>query len=741
MQSNQRKADLDHTTYDVIFPTNLTEDRPKAFLNALDGALTTDAPRGSGRPTVVFETIGTARGITHRTRFPSYDREFLEGQLDGHIDGIEVTPTPDDDEPDYTFAIRVYMTDPYASLRISSTKDHSTKILKAIQTDHPDERVTLQWIVAHSDVDKEVNAASVPRPSFTRALIFGAKAPEPTKRGQTEQTFVAVGRIAAVAPTQRRAEQLAAMVLRALQSENGTNKIYAKPIRNLTDLNTGATPTRKLGNLLTITELTALLGWPIGDPAIPGLRQGAARRFPATDAIAREGWVFGHSDVPGRRRPIALGTDWVTHHVALTGGPGTGKTSFMSNGVLQLVEKGLGVVVFDAGTDISTERLYYRVLNSLPMSRRDDVVLINPAGDTASAVSINLLDQDLGSAVVDIVEETFASLYPSIMEGVAFRELLRYGLKTLIEAGGYTLLDLAALLKPKESERQWAKELIESAVGPDIRDFWSRNPGAIDPSHKTALEWNRKVETVLNKLWQLTDDPAVRNLLGQTKSTVKLKDLLATNKVVLVSFGGMPPKSAQLLGNLLTNSLWRCAQVLRESDQEPDKPNIMLVDEFQIVAGQETLADILARGRALKFSLVLATQFITRPTISNDLQVTVLQNARTQIVFGTSGREASLWAQQLGRGVVSDTDISRLLPYHGIARLVNESSPVTFTALKPPTPNDTSNVSAHVQAASQRTYGRPVAGIRAETEARRRSNRPKPPRRPQGERPIDDDEE
>ena len=741
MRINQRKHDLNRDTFVITYPLGLTEDRPTAFINGIGSTLNVDITRNGGIPTIVFEVVATDRGIEHRMRFPSFDDEYLIGLLEASIPGMDISPCPDEDDVEYDFAVRLFMSYPHHPLKIANAQDYTTRLLKAIQTDHPGERVTLQWVVADTNLKKD--ETRIVHPSFTKALLVGSKPTEEPlskggRRATNEQHFVASGRIAAKAGSVERAQQLVRQVLRGLQSENDHNKIYAVEIKDFTEVTEARTPIKNLGALFSTSELVANIASPIGDPSIPGLRQGAARRFPATENIAREGWVFGHSDVSGRPRPVALALPDVLRHVVLVGAPGTGKTVFANQGLSQIIDAGFGAIVMDAGTDISRERLYYRQLDTMPAHRIVDVILINPAADRERSVSINLLDQGFGTAIIDIIIDTYVGLYPSIADTVNFREIVKHGLLTLIEHGGYTIIDLPSLIAPRNpAERQWANRLIDTVKDPELRDFWARNPGA---KATNDTKWERKTEPVLNKLWNLTLDPSVRYLFGQTKSTVNIRQALRDNKIVMVSLGGMDPQAAQQVANLLTTMIWRATQVMEDSGTRPEQPNVLFVDEFQIISGSHaTIADMLARARALGLGLVLATQFISRQSIQQDLRDTVLRATNTQIVFKAEGREASIWAQQLGRSVVTDADITRIPQFHGIARMPGESSPVTFSTLRPLTPIP--GRARQVQARSNDEYARPVEEIRREIDQRRQIHREPRKPRPQGEQKIDPEED
>lgn len=724
MKSNQRQHDLGRDSYDLILPKGLSEDRVIAFANSIGRNLAGDVAKFGGVPTMVFEVIGTDRGITHRLRVPSRDAEYLIGQLEAHVPGIDITPTPEDEDPDYTFGVRLYETNPERLLSIKNARDHSTKILKAVQIDEPGERVILQWVITHSELTK-YDSAPPSRPSFMRALIFGVpetdkKPPQPVD----EQQFVAAGRIAAVANDEKRAQRLIMNVLRSLQSENSDNKIYAKPVNgmNLTpDVSNAATPIKKLGNLISVTELVSLIGWPIGDPDIPGVSQGAPRRLPASEIIPRQGRILGHSNVPGRERPVALDYDNATEHMFIGGRTGQGKTVQMANSAYADMHNDFGVIVIDASSSESTETMFNRTLQYIPKHRIDDVITIHVAADTDNPVGFNLFDQGAGRGVIDQIVGVFETLYPMTGSGVAVRDLLYHGLWTLIEHGDLTFVDLAPLITPRNpAEIAWAEKVKRDVTSPELIEFWERMKG-MRPTY---------AETLHNKLWQLSGRPEIKAMIGQTKSTVKIRDVLENNKILLVSLSGLPKDSAELLGSLLTSTIWSAAQSM-----QPKRPNFLYLDEFQVSANvQDGLDDMLARARKHGLGITLATQYIE--TISRELKTGIINNTGTRVIYSTSSTEANTWIPEFGgRKLFSENDFTQVKKHHAIATIQTSdgvSPPVTIKALKPYEPTGVADLARD---RSRQKYGRPAGEVRQEIEQRKRDEtqfKPKKdgPRRP-----------
>ncbi|MDI9934669.1 hypothetical protein QM806_04270 [Rhodococcus sp. IEGM 1351] len=720
-QDSQKQLDSDRVSYDIVFPRDLSEDRVKAFINSIGSNLRRSSFFGGTR-SVVFETWATDRGISHRIRIPSRDAEYLVGQIEAHMSGIDLSPTPKSDLLDFKFGATLHLTDPARTIRISNARDYSAKILKSVQSDHPDEAVVLQWIISHSDRAKISDGAASSAPIW-KAVLFGTKATnddlQDLRAKASEQNFSAVGRVAATAKNEPRAKRLVEDVVRALKSENGQNKFRATSIPNkhLDRLVNGAVTPIVRDVQFSVSELSALVGWPVGDPQIPGLSQGSARRFPATEAIAREGRLLGHSNVPGRERPIALSHDRATVHTFIGGKTGRGKTVQMANNAANDMATGHGLIIIDASSSRSPETLYNRALEYVPPNRIDDVIALDVGADADQPIAFNLFDQGGGRAVIDQIVGVFVSLYPNVATGVAVRDLLYHGIWTLLDHGGLTFVDLATLISPRTAaEKAWSTKVRRDVTEPELKEFWERvetkgrtgaSTGELDP---------RYVEPLHNKLWQLSGRPEVKHIIGQTASTLNIQDVLENNKLLFISLSGLPRETAELLGSLLTTTLWNTAQRI-----SPPKANFLYLDEFQVSAKvQDGLDDLLARARKHNLGLTLATQYIE--DVDRSLRTAIINNTGTRIIYETSSAEANIWIPEFGgHKVFSPSDFTGIKLHEAIATIATDSgtsAPVTLKALAPLPPT---GVAQRVIERSRQKYGRPVQEVRDEINNRRRA--------------------
>jgi DNA helicase HerA-like ATPase len=138
---------------------------------------------------------------------------------------------------------------------------------------------------------------------------------------------------------------------------------------------------------------------------------------------------------------------------------------------------------------------------------------------------------------------------------------------------------------------------------------------------------------------------------------------------------------------------------------------------------------MFAKLRSFGVGLVVAHQDLDQLSKVRGLEQAVLANARTKIVFQTSARDARAMQREYGK-LVEDEDFISLGAYEAIARVATSegvSTPITLITAPPSKPTGVANA---VRAASRTAYGRPIADVEAEIDARRRvtgtaQNKPK----------------
>jgi energy-coupling factor transporter ATP-binding protein EcfA2 len=457
---------------------------------------------------------------------------------------------------------------------------------------------------------------------------------------------------------------------------------------------------------LNARELVSVIGWPIGDPLVPGLRLGGSRPLPPVAELPQTGRVVGTATYPGLERPVAISPADSLMHTLITGPTGSGKSTLLLNMLVQDVAAGRGVVLLDPNGDLARD-----VLDRVPESRLDDVVHIDPA-DVARPVPLNPL-----AASPDDAELVADQLLQIIRQratnwGPRLEEILANSLTALAASGG-TLAELRPLLED-EGYRRALVARLDPALVPGAAAFFKRfEQWSEDQRHEA-------IAAVLNKVSPLTGRRMLRNMVGQSEPSWSMAAVLATNKIMLASLpsGLIGPYAAEVLGATILSLLWNAVLGRAAVGRELRQPSFVYVDESpRFVGGADDLSDALARARGHGTGLILATQHLDQ--FPAGLRRTVLSEARSKISFQPGADDANTLARHFGP-LVTATDLQALPARTAMAALVvggRVAAPVTIATAPPPPPTGLGQLARD---ASRRTYGRDRDEVERAIQARRR---------------------
>jgi hypothetical protein len=678
--------------YRCVFPTTVQATQAQAWLRALAGTL-----RSPHHPdaVVVLELLADARGLRHRLVVPQRHAEYVVSQLRVLVPGIQVTPDESSAHPSWTEVVELTLTSLRGELNLPSIEATAATVMAAMQVAATGEVVLFQVAITP--------AATAKASKTSRSSREGDK--------PVEVSYLVSVRLAARAPEERRARRLLSRVQAALVSTASSRTRFRKKLiiskPRLLGRIDQATGNLMYGTQLSITELSALLGWPIGLPHVAGLPHARSRQLAAPATVPRVGRVIGTSNFPGAERPVAVSFRDATQHLHVLGPTGTGKTTLLANMAAQDMAQGYGVIILESKGD-----LFNACIDRVPRERIKDVIVLD-VNDTAMPVGFNVLKSGTSNSAVDELSALITGLYGDT-GGVYAPMLMYYGLHALAATPGMTFIDLPALLTPQGPEEvAWRNQVVVSLENYDIRQFWQRY---LDDNNK---EQGRMAAPVHNRVWQLAVRPEVKNIIGQSTSSFTFEDILLGNKILLVHLGGVRvgEQTASLVGTLLMNAIWSAVRTVRKK-----RPSFLYLDEFQdFINLPVNAADLLAKCRSFGLGLVLAHQDLDQLSKVRGLEQAVLANARSKVVFQTSARDARTMQREFGR-LVSEDDFINLAAYEAIARITTDegmSSPISIITAPPSPPT---NVARAVRQASRTRYGRPVAEVEAEIDTRRRAS-------------------
>jgi hypothetical protein len=669
------------------FPHDLTREAVLAALSAFSGV-----PHGTR---LVFAVLANHAEIEHHLA-------VSPGELDMVLSGLRAAiPSLRLDEvaapPHHQGRRRLFQLSPtIAAIRADEPAAASAGLLAALYPLKDGELVELRWI-ARPAVRPGVDATREERREG-RALALKHKLALPG--------LAAHGELHVSAASPARAAQLmqrVATVLRSLSTPHGRlmldpnwygQLLYFIGVR---------------GRYLSVTELAAVIGWPLDAPDLPGLELGAAKRLVPSTALPSAGRVLGTSDAAGISRTVAITPLASTRGLYVLGPTGTGKTSLLKNLVVDDLKAGRGLAVIETNGDLVQE-----LLDLIPRERVDDVILLDPT-DPAYAVGFNpFAGSGDASLVADQLGELFQRLWRSYW-GPRTGQLAHMGLLTLARRPGSTLLDLPRLFLDPAFRRAVLAGL-DDPLGLELDWRWNE--------HLPTREQGLVIAPLLNKVRAFTARPSIRAIVGQAQPALSVTALMREAKVLLVYLpkGLLGAETAQLLGCLILTSLWQAATGRARLPVAERTPFGLYADEVQDFASAPIPWDeMFAQGR--KYGLALTAAHQNLDQLDRSLREVVLANARSKAVFALSASDAK--AMEHFAPALTAADLQALDAY-SVAAIValdagGSARPVTLTTPAPPA---SQRSAGRVRAASRARYARRSADVEAALRSRAAPRRP-----------------
>lgn len=458
--------------------------------------------------------------------------------------------------------------------------------------------------------------------------------------------------------------------------------------------------------LLSVRELAEVARLP-GSASISGLERAAATTVPPPRHLPRVGKVLGTADHHvGVERPAAISVEDARHHVHVIGETGTGKSTLLTQLVLQDVEARRSAVVIDPKGDLVTA-----ILERLPEGAEDRICVIDPE-DKTSAVGLDVLVGEDDDLVVDHVLAVFKRIYEPWW-GPRTDDVMRAACLTLTRIKGATLAEIPLLLTDPTWRNEVRERLATDATG--LATFWrwyERIPEAQRAQHIAPL---------LNKLRAFLLRGPVRAIVGQSSSRLDIPGLLDRGGLVLVRIpkGTLGEETSRLLGAFVIARVWQACmrRVLLPEAERPD--TALYVDEMHnYLVLPRSFEDLLAEARGYRLSLVLAHQHMGQ--VNREMRDALAANARTKVAFTCSPEDAFFLQRHFAPGL-NEHDLSRLATYQAACRpCIQGGQGAAFTLRTTALGEGSEDRAEAVKAASSSTYGRNRESVEEEIWERQR---------------------
>ena len=317
-------------------------------------------------------------------------------------------------------------------------------------------------------------------------------------------------------------------------------------------------------------------------------------------------------------------------HVYILGKSGTGKSVLMFNMIIQNIENGDGVCMVDPhGENVEA------ILSAIPPHRMKDVVYFNPA-DTDFHIGFNVLElidpkykHLVASGLMGIFTKIWANAWSARMEYILNNTIL-----ALLDTPGSTLLGIPRMLVDKD----YRQKIISNLKDPVIKAFWVHEYEAWQDKFR-----NEAIAPIQNKVGQFLSTSIIRNIVGQSISTINIFDIMNEGKIFLVnvSKGRIGEDNSSLLGGMIITKIQLAAMERVRIPEDERKDFYLYVDEFQNFV-TDAFAGILSEARKYRLNLTVAHQYTAQLVTdkSSSVRDAIFGNVGTMIVFRVGADDA-----------------------------------------------------------------------------------------------------
>ncbi len=220
------------------------------------------------------------------------------------------------------------------------------------------------------------------------------------------------------------------------------------------------------------------------------------------------------------------------------------------------------------------------------------------------------------------------------------------------------------------------------------------------------------ISPVLNKIGHFVSNPLLRNIVGQPRNTLDLREVMDEGRILIVNLskGKIGDDASNLLGALVVTTLQIAAMGRADIREGERRDFFAYIDEFSNFA-TDAFASTFSEARKYRLSLTVATQFLDQ--LDEYTRAAMFGNVGTIVAFQSSQSDAEILASELA-GDLSPADLLTLPKYQAYMRLLVDgvpSSPFSVRTLPPPKTRGDEQSSVTLRRTSRHRYATPATQV------------------------------
>ncbi len=454
-------------------------------------------------------------------------------------------------------------------------------------------------------------------------------------------------------------------------------------------------------------EIGSVFHMPNKSVETPHIQWLPAKSSPAPEKIPNEGLYIGKSNFRGIDRPVFVSDFDRGRHMYIIGRTGVGKTELMKAMMVQDIYAGKGICFIDPHGDAAED-----MLERIPPSRAQDVIYFDPS-DTSRPFGMNMIEsynEDQKHFVVANIIGLMYKLFDPQKTGIIgprFEHGVRNAMLTVMSQPGNTFMEVVRVM----TDPNFVRELLPLVQDPVVRRYWTDQIAQTSDFHKSEV-----LDYTVSKFGRFVTNAMMRNIIGQSKSSFDLRDVMDKGKILIVNLskGKLGEENSNFLGLILVPKILAAAMSRADMPMEDRKDFHLYVDEFQNFA-TDTFGEILSEARKYKLLLTVANQFIGQ--IGEELKNAIFGNVGTIISFRVGVTDANFLQHEFAP-VFNEQDLVNIEARHAYIKTQVQGEPVQPFSMSTEFPSYEEwqamrrpEIGRAIKELSRLTYGRDVNAV------------------------------
>jgi len=241
--------------------------------------------------------------------------------------------------------------------------------------------------------------------------------------------------------------------------------------------------------------------------------------------------------------------------------------------------------------------------------------------------------------------------------------ILNNAILALLDYPGSTMLGVNRMM----SDKDFRKRVYEKIKDPVVKSFWINEFDTWEDRFRKEA-----VAAIQNKVGQFLSSYMIRNIVGQPKSTIDMREIMDSQKILIVNLskGRIGEDAMRLLGGMIITKIQLAAMGRIDTPEEERKDFYLCVDEFQNFV-TESFANILSEARKYRLNLIVAHQYVNQLTVEGNSTVrdAVFGNVGTIISFRVGAEDAEFLEKEFAP-IFTENDLINLPKYNIYLKLM-----------------------------------------------------------------------